>query len=962
VLSLDSCVMHLTLGSLATLGAQSGAVLVFAVEWLLACVLAALLYLALIRFAFRRRRGRQPTHQGPLFVALFLTTFAAGNLTVEGRAFIPYEPLFAAPVQVLFLFFFYVFSDDRYAPRWSRWLGIFYTLSVLSGFVPPKPSQSPSAQQLAHVPGLLGAYSVLVGAFSVLGDVVAVTTVVLGILPQIYYRYAQLVASGERRPTPGRTWRARGAALALGGFALLATSGLFVLPSLRTTTSALLYAQLAFYLLVTLLPASVGLALLRTRPFDREAVRYRALVHVPLVACLLVGYALSLTVLRLFFPGFSALPIPGYIPFLIIIALLMAAAFRPLHAQIQAFIAQHFYPRRFEGARILAESGETLRDEVDLDEMSKQLITVLQKATQASTALLWLPGASSRTTQFSPDLSALVRGAAGSAGPAFSETPARPHSGELRLYRQAGTAAVQAAPFMLALGPDDPARASFLRPASVVEIARLAPNSPTGQSLTAAGAQIALPLVSQGELVGLCALGARHDSPGYSTDECDLLTAFTDAAAPRLRVMQLAHDHDVEARERERVEQEMQTARRIQESLLPKTVPALAGWRLATCYQPAREVGGDFYDFLSLTGGRIGIVLGDVTDKGIPAALVMATTRSMLRAIAPQRPASPGEALAQVNELLVADLPSSMFVTCFYAILEPASGRLRYANAGQDLPYLRHADGQVDELRAAGMPLGLMTGMRYDERETTLLPGDSLLFYSDGLVEAHDPEREMFGFPRLMTLLGAHADGTPPIMFLLRKLADFTGAGWEQEDDITLVTLQRLQPDEGEGTPIHGNFPAPPAGALSGDAADDKAEWRSLDQWTMPSEPGNERRAIQRLAEAVRGLNLSTQRLERLQTALGEATLNAMEHGNQQRPELPVSILVLASPSAVAVRITDQGGYIPLPSAPTPDLDAKVAGDESPRGWGLFLMENLVDEVHVMGDESHRTVELIVVL
>src|SRR5260221_8428747 len=139
--------MHLTLGSLATLGAQGGAVLVFAVEWLLACVLAALLSLALIRFAFRRRRGRQPTHQGPLFVALFLTTFAAGNLTVEGRAFIPNEPLFAAPVQVLFLLFFSVFSADRYAPRWSPWLGIFYTPSLLSGVAPHRPSQPPSALQ-----------------------------------------------------------------------------------------------------------------------------------------------------------------------------------------------------------------------------------------------------------------------------------------------------------------------------------------------------------------------------------------------------------------------------------------------------------------------------------------------------------------------------------------------------------------------------------------------------------------------------------------------------------------------------------------------------------------------------------------------------------------------------------------------------------------------------------------------
>ncbi|HKB46916.1 MAG TPA: hypothetical protein VKC57_04410, partial [Ktedonobacterales bacterium] len=374
-------------------------------------------------------------------------------------------------------------------------------------------------------------------------------------LPQVYYRYAQLVATGERRPIPRRTWLACGAALALGGLALLATSALFVLPSLQTTTATLLDAQLVFYLLATLLPASVGLALLRTRPLDREAVRYRALVHVPLVACLLVGYTLSVAVLSLFFPGFSTLPILGYIPFLLIIALLMAAAFKPLHAQIQAFVAQHFYPRRFEGARILAASGVTLRDEVHLDELSKLLITVLQKATQASNAILWLPSASNRTAQLSPDLAALRGEAAASAEPARDRTHTRPRSDELRLYRQAGTAAAQATPFMLALGPDDPARASLLRPSSVVEVARLTPDSPAALSLAAASAQIALPLVSQGALVGLCALGPRHDVPDYSADECDQLTAFTDAAAPRLRVVQLAHEHDVEARERERVEQ-----------------------------------------------------------------------------------------------------------------------------------------------------------------------------------------------------------------------------------------------------------------------------------------------------------------------------------------------------------------------------------------------------------------------
>jgi serine phosphatase RsbU (regulator of sigma subunit) len=245
---------------------------------------------------------------------------------------------------------------------------------------------------------------------------------------------------------------------------------------------------------------------------------------------------------------------------------------------------------------------------------------------------------------------------------------------------------------------------------------------------------------------------------------------------------------------RERVEQELSTARRIQQSLLPKAVPTLEGWQIATYYQPARAVGGDFYDFLPLADGRLGIVLGDVTDKGVPAALVMATTRSMLRAAA-QGEASPGQVLARVNELLYADLPPAMFVTCFYAVLDPTSGRLRYANAGQDLPYRRRADGGICELRARGMPLGLMAGMVYEEQEAELAGGDSVLFYSDGLVEAHNPQRELFGFPRLAGLLAQEPAGeagdAKTIERLLGELAAFTGAGWEQEDDVTLVTLRR---------------------------------------------------------------------------------------------------------------------------------------------------------------------------
>jgi serine phosphatase RsbU (regulator of sigma subunit) len=310
------------------------------------------------------------------------------------------------------------------------------------------------------------------------------------------------------------------------------------------------------------------------------------------------------------------------------------------------------------------------------------------------------------------------------------------------------------------------------------------------QELRADGTTLVVPIVSRGELVGLLTLGPRLDSHQYNFDDCRLLAMLVDACAPELRHVQQAFTEALVARHRDRIEQELQTARLIQESLLPKAVPEVSGWGIAASYRPAREVGGDFYDFLALPDSRVGIVLGDVTDKGIPAALVMATTRSMLRAVAAQPSASPGDVLAQVNELLSADLPAGMFVTCFYAILDPATGRLHYANAGQDLPYLRRADGATSELRATGMPLGLMPGSQYEECEAALSPGCSLLFYSDGLVEAHNQEREMFGFHRLSGLFGDYQRTVSPIPFLLDALATFTGDDWEQEDDITLVTLQ----------------------------------------------------------------------------------------------------------------------------------------------------------------------------
>src|SRR5215204_1177673 len=243
-------------------------------------------------------------------------------------------------------------------------------------------------------------------------------------------------------------------------------------------------------------------------------------------------------------------------------------------------------------------------------------------------------------------------------------------------------------------------------------------------------------------------------------------------------------------RERERVEQELQVARSIQQASLPNDVPTLEGWEIVHHYQPAREVGGDFYDILELSHGQLGLLVGDATSKGVPAALVMASTRSMLRAVARGSDYSPGEVLSRVNDSLVTDIPPNMFVTCFYGVLDPKSATLTYANAGHDLPYL-HRNGEAEELRARGMPLGLMPAMNYEEKEMVLQAGEAALFYSDGLVEAHDPQGEMFGFPRLRALVAEQGEERSLGDFCLEELYSFVGEGWEQEDDITLLTLRR---------------------------------------------------------------------------------------------------------------------------------------------------------------------------
>ncbi len=286
-----------------------------------------------------------------------------------------------------------------------------------------------------------------------------------------------------------------------------------------------------------------------------------------------------------------------------------------------------------------------------------------------------------------------------------------------------------------------------------------------------------------GREVSYKAIVIHRISEGKIAEEWGLTTSESELMGQRLEQERL---------ERELIEQELGLARSIQQASLPKEVPQLEGWQISPYYQPAREVGGDFYDFFDLEDGRVVVVVGDATGKGMPAALIAEATSNMLRAVAQALgSSSPGGVLSRVNETLLARIPDNMFVTCFYTILEPKSGTLRYANAGHDLPYVHRSNGNAEELKARGMPLGLMPGMGYEEKQTILEAGEAALFYSDGLVEAHDAKGEMFGFPRLRALVAEHGKERSLGEFLLEELYSFTGERWEQEDDITLLTLRR---------------------------------------------------------------------------------------------------------------------------------------------------------------------------
>jgi serine phosphatase RsbU (regulator of sigma subunit)/anti-sigma regulatory factor (Ser/Thr protein kinase) len=493
-------------------------------------------------------------------------------------------------------------------------------------------------------------------------------------------------------------------------------------------------------------------------------------------------------------------------------------------------------------------------------------------------------------------------------------------------------------PELPAFDPEDRAVAHALLHPEAWRLDDVVLDSPVVAAALAAGARVLLPLVSLGVFVGLVVMGPPASGPDYSPSDLDALEKTAAQAAATLRVARLTQQHEASARSWESNAEELRIAQQIQRSLLPDSLPEIAGWQLEAHYQPARVVGGDLYDFVSLPGDLLGLVVGDASDKSVPAALVMATARTLVRSAA-LRVVLPGQVLARANDDLCAQIPPGMFVTCFIAILDTSNGRLRYANAGHCPPFLATAQG-ANELKASGWPLGIMPGVSYEEGEVTLASGNSIVCFSDGLTETHGPSGEMFGTDRIAQVV-AEAWGGPLLEAVLAAHGQFAGPCWEPDDDLTIVTLARLATNEPEVI-----------GSMDGEAV--------LARFTMPSTPDTERELAERVMTAAADLPFTDRQRERLRTAVAETAMNAAEHGNHYRPDLSIGVEVNRSGQELLVRISDRGLGGPIPEATEPNLEAKVAGLQSPRGWGLFLIKKMVDRVEVRDSPAGHIVELTV--
>jgi len=504
-------------------------------------------------------------------------------------------------------------------------------------------------------------------------------------------------------------------------------------------------------------PASIAYSIVRHNLFDADTIIKRTLGYFTTTGILIGIYALVTLSFNVFFQKYEAADSGTFQAILTLIVILI---FNPVRNRVQSVVDRIFFRKEYDYGKIVDQIGNAITSVMDMGNILRHLTRTFVEDMFIDHASVMLLASDGRTYE--------VRLAEGDVQEAVETVTMDRTNPLVDVFKESKTLVTRY---------------------DLLEMRQLRDIAEKGLDLfKELQASLMMPMIFQERVIGFLNLGEKKSGKFFNREDIDLLHTLANQGAVAIENARLFQEN----LEKQRMEEELNIARELQTSMLPETCPEIEGFEVAAFSIPAREVGGDFYDFAETQDGHVAMVIGDVTGKSVSGALVMSASRSIFRMLSEERQAVK-DIMRRANRRAKQDIKSGMFVALLYAVVDPATKTVRMCSAGQTQPvHLIKRTGQAVLVQTEGdtFPLGILEDVNYEDTVLPLEAGDKVIFYTDGIVEAMNEAEELFGFERLLETLSGATDLTAVALLdhLKQSVDDFVG-GAKQHDDLTVIVL-----------------------------------------------------------------------------------------------------------------------------------------------------------------------------